>query len=128
MAWKAPFRPRTDGGITQCFDSGVVEIYTVQDSAEPGYQTVPELVRPARYSLRYDERSLGIQRLYEAKQNQTDIERVIRVPRCGTITNQDAAVTEDGKVYQIYTVQSVMDVYPPCLDLTLVRIEQEVQP
>lgn len=127
MAWKNPMRPRTDNGVTQCFGSGVVKIYTLRDSARPGYQPIPELVRPERYSLRYEERSLGIRRLYEARQNQVQIERVIRVPRCGRITNQDAAVTEDGNAYKIYTVQAVEDVYPPCLDLALSRIEQEVR-
>ena len=42
------------------------------------------------------------------------------------ITNQDAARTEDGKLYRITLVQEVRDVYPKALDLTLSRISQGV--
>ena len=126
MAWTAPFRPRTDNGVTQNFGDGVVAIYTVKDVAQPGYQPKPELVQPAKAVLRYQEQRLGIQRYYDALQNQIQVERVIRVPRYGGVTNQDAAVTEDGRTYRIDLVQSVENVWPPCVDLTLVKYEQGV--
>lgn len=118
--WKAPARPK-DNGITQPFTSGVVTIYTVTDSARPGYQPVQTLSEKMR--LRYEEQRLGIQRYYVAQQNQTEVERVIRVPRAGAITNQDVAITEDGRQYRIDLVQSA-DVYPPSFDLTLAKIDQ----
>ena len=44
----------------------------------------------------------------------------MRVPKpANAITNQMAARTEDGTLYRIDLVQTVPDVYPPSLDLTL---------
>lgn len=124
-AWKAPTRP-TENQITQCFGDGVVTVYAVTDAAAPGYQPKPQLVKPPKAMLRYEEQRLGIQRYYEAMQNQIQVERVIRTPRYGQITNQDIAVTEDGRQYRIDLVQTVQNVWPASQDLTLVRIEQIV--
>lgn len=125
MAWKAPFRPRTDNGVTQNFGDGVVAIYSVEDVAQPGYQPKPQTTLKCK--LRYEEQRLGIQRYYSGRQNQVEIERVLRVPRYGGITNQDVAVTEDGRQFRIDMVQNVTDVYPESLDLTLAKIEQEIE-
>lgn len=108
--------------MTQNFGDGVVKIYTVTNSAQPGYQPVPALT--LKCVLRYEEQRLGIQRYYTGRQNQIQIERVIRTPRHGDVTNQDIAVTEDGKQYGIDLVQSVTDVYPPSMDLTLAKYIQ----
>ena len=124
MAWKAPFRPRTDNGVTQNFGDGVVAIYSVKDVAQPGYQPKPQTTLKCK--LRYEEQRLGIQRYYSSLQNQIQLDRVIRVPRVAGITTQDFAVTEDKQAYRIDLVQSVMDVYPPSLDLTLTKIEHGV--
>lgn len=125
VTWKAPVRPRTDNGVTQNYNDGVVAIIAVVDRAMPGYQPKPGEPQ-AKYTLRYEERRLGIQRYYSSLQNQIQLDRVIRVPRVAGITTQDFAVTEGKQIYRIDLVQSVMDVYPPSLDLTLTKIEQEV--
>lgn len=117
-----PYRPKTDNGVTQPFTSGIVTIYGEQNVAEPGY--LPQVQLTEKVTLRYEERSLGLQRYFNAQQNQIQIERVIRCPRRPGITNQDVAETEDGARYRINMVQGVMDVYPPCMDLTLARYEQ----
>ena len=122
MAWKAPFRPRTDNGVTQGYNDGLVMIYSVTDSAAPGYETKPKLTK--KLALRYEERSLGIRRYYEAMQNQISVERVVRCPRVAGVTNQDVAQTEDGTYYRIDLVQAVTDVYPPSMDLTLAKYIQ----
>ena len=122
-AWKAPTRP-TENQITQVFDDGVVTVYAVTDAASPGYQPKPQLVQPPKAVLRYEEQRLGIQRYYDALQNQIQVERVIRTPRHGQITNQDVAVTEDGRQYRIDMVQTAANVYPPSQDLTLAKITQ----
>lgn len=123
--WRAPTRP-TERDVTQPLDDGIVTIYAVTDAAQPGYQPKQEMVQPAKAVLRYQEQRLGIQRYYDALQNQIQVERVIRVPRYGGVTNQDAAVTEDGRTYRIDLVQSVENVWPPCVDLTLVKFSQGV--
>lgn len=124
MSWRAPYRP--DNEITQNYNDGVVAIHKTEDTARAGYQPVITLVEPAAWRLRYAELRLGLQRYYEARQNQVEVERVIRVPRVTGITNQDVAVTEDGRKYRIDMVQSADGVYPPSLDLTLAKISQGV--
>lgn len=121
MAQQQPFR--ANNKITQQFNDGVVKIYTVENTAAPGYLPIEELTEKA--SLRYEERKLGLKRFYESKQAQTEATRVIRVPKPPVLVeNQDAAITEDGRKYRVQLVQTVPDVYPPCLDLTLERFTQ----
>ena len=121
--WRAPHRP--DNEITQEFNSGVVYIYSVEDSAQPGYQPKPAL--KLKLTLRYEEQRLGINRLYLSRQNQAEVEKVIRVPRQDSISNQDVAILESGSQYSIDYTQTVQDVYPPCLDLSLVKVEQNYE-
>lgn len=125
MPWKAPYRPRRDGKVTQNFEDGLASIYGVTDGAAPGYKPKPTLNK--KVTLRYEERRLGIQRYYEAQQNQVQIERVIRVPRFSAVSSQDVAVTEDGKQYRVDLVQIVTDVFPASMDLTLSRIDQKYE-
>ena len=120
MTWKAPYRPR--GEISQSYNDGVVTVYTVTDSGPPGGLPVEKPVKKA--VLRYEERRLGLQRYYAGKQNQVEVERVLRTPRRRDVSSQDLAVTEDGVQYRIDLVQSAADVFPPSMDLTLTRIDQ----
>ena len=76
-------------------------------------------------TLNYENRRVGVQRYYDAKQAQTTVSRVIRVQHTATeITPQNKAVTEDGREYRIDLIQFVPDVYPPSDDLTLVAYRQ----
>lgn len=121
MSMKAPYRLNND--ITQNFGDGIVKIYAVSDEASPGY--APKEKRTLKCTLRYQEERLGINRLYQARQLQTEIERVVRIPKSGIdITNRDQAETENGIMYRIDSVQSVDEAFPAALDLALVRIEQ----
>ena len=79
MAWSRPYRPKTDNGVTQPFTSGIVTIYSEQNVAPPGY--LPQVQLIEKVTLRYEERSLGLQRYFNAQQNQVQVERVIRCPR-----------------------------------------------
>lgn len=125
MPWTSPYRPRSDGRVTQGFEDGIVTICTVEDAAKPGYQPKEQLA--AKIKLRYEERRLGIQRYYEGRQNQAQIERVLRVPKAPNVSSQDIAVTEDGKQYRIDLVQTNTESYPPSMDLTLLKIEQRYE-
>ena len=119
MAWRAPYRSNNE--ITQNFNDGIVTIFAVENVAKPGYQPQMELV--PKFVLRYAEQRLGVQRYYDAMQNQIQVERVIRVPRAD-ITNQNIAQTQDGKMYRIDLVQTADGSYPPAVDLTLTKYEQ----
>lgn len=117
---KAP--NRQIGEVTQSYNDGILTVYAVSDTAAAG--RMPKKTLTEKVSLRYAEQRLGISRYYSAKQNQTEAERVVRVPRAETVTNRDIARTEDGTYYGIEMVQSVENVYPPSLDITLSRTEQ----
>ena len=117
---KAPTRPNND--ITQQYNSGVLTVCALTDTAKPGLRPAPRLT--PKVMLRYEECRLGITRLYQARQTQVEIERVVRVQRRLDISPQDVAITEDGRQYRIDTVQAVMGTWPPSLDLSLVRITQ----
>lgn len=115
-----PFRP--DNEISQTFNSGVCTVYTQRDTAHPGYQPRPELER--KVFLRYEEQRLGLNRYYAARQTDVEVERVIRVPQgpsASIPTPRDVVRTENGIYYRIDMVQTLPGVWPPCLDLTLVR-------
>lgn len=122
---KNPFRPRKEAQVTQCYNDGVVVISETSDTASNGL--LPVVVKTSKGTLPYQERRLGLQRYYEAKQNQIRVERVIRVPAPSwPITSLDDAQTEDRNNYRIDLVQIVPDVYPPSLDLTLRVFESGV--
>lgn len=121
--WRAPNRPNHE--ITESYNDGIVNIYTVQDGAAPGYRPVPVLVLVKR--MRYQERYLGINRLYSGRQNQVDIQRIVRVQKVPGVSNQNVAITEDGQQYRIDSVQDVIGAYPPSLDLTLATVEQKYE-
>lgn len=120
--WKKPFRPRADNGVSQTLNDGWVKIYSVTDGAAPGYKPAPVLTQ--KLLLHYAELRVGIQRAYLAEQNMRRVDKLIRVRRAGDISNLDIAETEDGKRYRIDLVQTVDNVYPPCLDLTLYSLDQ----
>ncbi len=118
--WKAPDRKK--GEVSQSFNDGIVQICRTTDGGAAGYRPVPVLEE--RFTLRFAEQRLGINRLYQGRQNQVEIARVIRVQKAGEVLTQDVAVI-GGTQYRIDTVQAVLDVYPPCLDLALERITQK---
>lgn len=120
--WKAPNRPNHE--ITQPYNDGMVTIFAAKDVAKPGYAPQVELTK--KVTLPYAEQRLGIQRYYQGMQNQMEIQRVIRVPKSVPVNSQDVAQTEDGRKYRIDLVQNVLDVYPPSMDLTLVKVSRGV--
>ena len=120
--WKAPRRPK--GEVSQRYNDGIVRIYSVEDTASPGY--APVETPTLKITLRYEERRLGISRYFYGAQNQLQIDRVLRVQRAGKVNTQDIAVTEDGQNYRVDLVQSVFDVWPESVDLTLSKIEQVI--
>lgn len=118
--WRAPNRPNHE--ITQDYNDGVVTVCAVRDAAPAGFMPKEELVE--KYKLLYSEQRVGVTRFNAARQNQINVERVLRVQRVAGITNQDVAITHDGTKYRIDQVQTVPDVYPPSLDLTLTLYTQ----
>lgn len=121
--WKAPNRPTHE--VSQTYNDGVVTVYRVTDSAKPGDMPVIDTEQCA--VLHYEERMLGVTRYYAAAQAMARVERVIRVQRRAGINAQMLAITEDGRKYRIDLVQTVQDVFPPSLDLTLSSVTHNVE-
>ena len=119
---KKPFRPSNE--ISQSYNDGTVKIYTVSNSAAPGYQ--PKEGLRLKYTLQYDERALGINRIYLSRQDHAEIIRVLRVPRVN-ISPQDVAITHDGQSYEISTVQLAKDVHPASLDISLKKLTHDLE-
>lgn len=112
---------RTDNDISQAFNDGVVEIYTVTDGAPHGRQPRPVLA--PKVKLHFAERAFGVQRNYTARQNNVQVEKVVRCMDHGDVSPQDVAIIQ-GKQYRVDMVSVVPDVYPPCVDITLAKTEQ----
>lgn len=120
--WKAPYRPR-EHEISQTYNDGLVDIYREEDGAQPGYAPKPVLTLVG--ALAFEEQRLGLQRYYSGRQNQVQIERVLRVPRGFPVTSQMVAVVRGVELqYRIDMVQTVDGVYPASWDLTLAKTEQ----
>ena len=119
-----PNRPAHD--ITQPFNSGIVKIYKTENSAQPGHK-VAEQLKNNPVTLRYDEQRTGVTRYYAAKQANIQIERVLRCPAVPGIDTQDVAVTEDGMQYRIEQIQTVDNIWPACIDISLSKIVQRLE-
>lgn len=105
----------------QRFNSGVVRIYTVTNTAADGAKPVETLT--LAHTLRYHERTVGLTRYYEALQANVRVQHVLRCPRLTCVSTQDVAIPNDGRQYRIVQVQYPEDVTPPVMDLTLDALE-----
>lgn len=114
-------KPKT---LTQTFNSGVVNIYSVGDIAHPGGMPKEGLTLKVG-SLRYHERTVGMSRFWAAMQNQTKVDMVLRMPRLETVSTHDVAIPIDGRQYEIKQVQYPEDIDPPAMDLSLERLDKE---
>lgn len=121
MPRKIPFRPDTE--ITQTYPDGFADFYRVEDTAEPGYQPRPE--PELMEHLHYAAQGLGLNRLYLARQNHTEIQKLLRVPK-RPLDPQYVVRDHDGKWYDIESVQDARGIYPPSLDVALKATIREV--
>lgn len=111
--------------VTQTYNSGTLTVFDVSDAAEPGHQPVEQLT--PKGVLRYEERRLGMNRLYAARQVQVELARVVRTPYRPEVSPQDVVIDQWDKVYRIDAVQLALDVFPPSMDLSLSRTEQKYE-
>lgn len=114
-------KPKT---LTQTFNSGIVNIYSVGDIAPPGGMPKEGLTLKVG-SLRYHERTVGMNRFWVAMQNQTKVDMVLRAPRVGTVSTHDVAIPVDGRQYKIKQIQYPEDVEPSAMDLSLERLDSD---
>jgi len=108
---------------TQPLKDGLVKIYEVGNIAEDG--DMPKEGLTLKNSLRYDERTVGMSRFWVAMQSQAKVEQMIRTYRIDIVSTQHIAVPNDGKQYKIIQIQYPTEIEPPCMDLSLERLEAD---
>lgn len=103
------------------FNDGITDIYSVGNIAPPGDK--PREGLTLKYEgLRYEEKTIGVKRYYEAMQANVQLDELIQVPMHKDISSQDVAVI-GSKQYHIDQVQHVNDTCPPSSKLSLSRLE-----
>lgn len=109
--------------LTQTFNDGVLTVYKVGNIASLGDRPKEGLIQKFNNTLPYEERTVGVTRFIANKQDQSIIEQLLRIPRISGIARDDVVIPIDGEQYQIKQVQSINDVEPRCLDLSLERVD-----
>lgn len=108
--------------ITQTFNDGVLKVYKVTNIANAGDRPKDGLELKFQGTIPYEERTVGITRFTLGKQDQNTIEQLLRIPRVDGISRNDIAIPIDGEQYRIEQVQTINDVEPRCLDLSLEKV------
>lgn len=93
----------------ETFNDGICSIREIDEDGNAG----AEVER-----LRYQERTVGIKRYYEAMTNKVQIDRLIRVQFRPWLTTEYLTVI-DGQVYEMVQVQVVPDSWPKSNDISL---------
>lgn len=100
--------------IFEAFNDGLCSLCVIDDDGNPGME---------RERLRYQERTVGVRRHYEAMTAKVQVDRLIRVPFRDWLTSEYLVVI-GGEVYEIGQVQVIPDSLPKCNDLSLRLIRQ----
>ena len=108
--------------MAQTFNDGVLTVYEVGNIANLGDRPEEGLIQKFDNTLPYEERTVGVTRFIANKQDQSIIEQLLRIPRINGIAREDIVIPIDGEQYRIKQVQSINDVEPRCLDLSLERV------
>jgi len=109
----------------QTFNDGIVNIYTAGNISTPGNMPKEGLTSKVG-PLCYEERTVGLGRYWTAMQNQVKVQQVLRTQRINSVSTQDVAIL-NGEQYKIVQVQYPKDIEPPCMDLSLERLEAKYE-
>ena len=85
------------------FDDGILTIYEVNNTAEPGNKPQIGLVKKSQHYFGLE--TVGINRYYTALQAKQQIETLVHIWQDRQIHSQDICVLEDGEQYKIVMVQ-----------------------
>lgn len=107
-------------GVIQMREGGIVTLYALENTADPGFMPVEKLVEKS--TAFYSKSTAGITRIYAAMGANREFDMVIR---CWNMTELPPgvkyAIPEDGNQYRIDPAQPIYD--EDAIDLTLVRLE-----
>lgn len=98
----------------QTFNDGVVEIYAKDETGSPAGLLL---------KARFEERVVGINRLYAAAQVQAEISRLIRIPQNHVATTNHLAVV-GGDTYEITQCRLLDNQGVKVAELTLRKIDR----
>lgn len=98
------------------FNSGIVNIYSVENVAEKGDK--PDLQLKHKWKLRFEYQTVGVQRFYIAQQSDIKLSQLVRIPQRLDINTHDVAIV-DGIQFDIVQVQHIYDTKPVCTLLSL---------
>lgn len=117
-------------------DAGIVTVCTLEDTAEPGNMPKPKLV-PLVYedeelTWGFEERTVGLNRQYQAKGVSERVDMLIRIWRApvrigmyAVLTDYEGQENPEGDQYRIDNVQQILDANGlKVTDLTLYRMEE----
>jgi SPP1 family predicted phage head-tail adaptor len=107
---------------TQTFNDGMVKIHGTTNGAAPGDAPKDALAQSPKFSLRFEVRTVGVNRYYAAMQNKIKVDMLVRCPRQRNVSTDDKAIINDGDQFHIRQVQFPPDVEPPCMDLSLEKV------
>ena len=95
--------------IFETFNDGICSIREIDEDGNAGAEVG---------KLRYQERTVGIRRYYEAMTAKVQVDRLARVPYQPWLTTEYLAVM-NGAVYEITQVQTIPDSSPKTNDVSL---------
>ena len=101
-------------------EQGLCTIYSLENTAENGLKPVMKLVEKA--TAYYQERQVGVTRLYAAKGANRRIDCLLRCFNTPVIVEGWVVIPQDGKQYQVDAVQKVIG--KDAVDITLVRVDK----
>ena len=107
----------------QQYNDGVLKVYKVGNVALPGNMPKEGLTLKLDNPLRYAELKVFDSKFWAASQDNTKIERLLRIPRTDDVVRDDKIIPIDGKQYKIVQIQYPVDVMPKSMDLSLERLE-----
>lgn len=100
--------------IFEVFNDGICSFHVMDEDGNAGTE---------KERLRFQDRTVGVKRYYEAMTAKVQIDRLIRVPMRPWLTSEYLAVIE-GTVYEIKQVQKISDTRPKTNDISLHLLRQ----
>lgn len=99
----------------QTFNDGILSICTLESNDEKLHLVLE--------NLRYENRTVGSSRYFQAKEAQHKISRIVRIPQVRELSDEDIVVVETNQ-FRILQVQSINDTFPKCWQLTLEKVKR----
>jgi len=101
-------------------DGGIVTLYALENTAQPGFMPVEKLVKKGTAYYSYS--TAGVTRIYAAMGANRQFDMIIRCHNMIALPDGvKYAIPEDGNQYRIDPAQPIYD--EDAIDLTLVRLE-----